>query len=66
MDYILKKDTVSRLHLRLDEEGGECKVTDLNSSNGTVVAGHDLEANGSCRICSGDKLQIADLSFVFY
>ncbi len=66
VDYILKKDTVSRLHLRLDEEGGECKVTDLNSSNGTVVAGHDLEANGSCRICSGDKLQIADLSFVFY
>lgn len=66
VDYIVKRDTVSRLHLRFDEEGGACRVTDLNSSNGTVVAGYDLEANESYPINSGDKIQIADLSFVFY
>lgn len=66
VDYIVKRDTVSRLHLRFDEEGGTCRVTDLNSSNGTVVAGYELEANESYPINSGDKIQIADLFFVFY
>lgn len=66
VDYVVKRDTVSRLHLRFDEEGGTCRVTDLNSSNGTVVAGYGLGANESYPINSGDKIQIADLSFVFY
>lgn len=66
VDYVLKKDTVSRLHIRIDEEEGGCQVTDLNSSNGTIVAGHHLEANESCLISSGDKLQIADIPFIFY
>ncbi len=63
---MLKRPTVSRLHLRIDWEEGEYKITDLNSSNGTVVAGKCLEANESCLVNSGDKVQIADLPFVFY
>lgn len=66
VDYVLRKDTVSRLHIRIDEEEGDCQVTDLNSSNGTIVAGHHLEANESRLISSGDKLQIADIPFIFY
>lgn len=66
VDYVLGKDTVSRLHIRIDEEEGGCQVTDLNSSNGTIVAGHHLEANESRLISSGDKLQIADIPFIFY
>lgn len=66
VDYVLKKDTVSRLHARLDMEDGSCRITDLNSSNGTSISGRPLEANESCMICSGDKIQIADLSFIFY
>lgn len=66
VDYLLKRDTVSRLHLRIDDEKGNCRITDLNSSNGTVVAGRILEANESCPIHCGDKIQIADLSFIFY
>lgn len=66
VDYVLRKDTVSRLHIRIDEDETGCQITDLNSSNGTIVGGHNLEANESSFINSGDKLQIADLSFVFY
>lgn len=66
VDYVLGKGTVSRLHVRIDEEKGNCQVTDLNSSNGTTVGGHNLEANESHLICSGDKLQIADIPFIFY
>ncbi len=66
VDYVLKKDTVSRLHVRIDKEESGCRITDLNSSNGTIVAGHNLEANESYCINSGNKLQIADISFVFY
>ncbi len=66
VDYALKKDTVSRLHVRIDMEEKGCLITDLNSSNGTSISGRGLEANESCLICSGDKIQIADLSFVFY
>ncbi len=66
VDYVLKKDTISRLHVRLDMEEKGCLITDLNSSNGTSISGRGLEANESCLICSGDKIQIADLSFVFY
>ena len=66
VDHVLRRPTVSRLHLRIDWEEGEYKITDLNSSNGTVVAGKCLEANESCLVNSGDKIQIADLPFVFY
>lgn len=66
VDHVLKKETVSRLHLRIDEEEGSCRVTDLNSSNGTIVEEHNLEANESYPLCSGDKLMIADVPFIFY
>ena len=38
-DYVLLKDTVSRFHIRLDENNGRYTVTDLNSTNGTRVRG---------------------------
>lgn len=66
VDYVLKKDTISRIHLRIDEEDGVCRITDLNSSNGTIVEDYRLEANESHILCSGEKLIIADLSFIFY
>ena len=34
-DYVLLKDTVSRFHIRLDEDNGNYTITDLNSTNGT-------------------------------
>lgn len=66
VDYVLAKDTVSRLHLRIDQEDNACSITDLNSSNGTRVGERLLNANESCDLDSGDKVVIADISFIFY
>lgn len=64
-DYILNRDTVSRLHLRLDQEEKGFTVTDLNSTNGTYVAGRMLEANETAALREGDAVGIAQFRFVF-
>lgn len=64
-DYVLEKDTVSRLHLRLDQEEDRYLVTDLNSTNGTWAGEHELEANETVPLCLGEELVIADLRYIF-
>jgi serine/threonine protein kinase len=44
-DVVLAADAVSRHHLRVDWDGSEVTVTDLGSSNGTVVDGARLTPN---------------------
>lgn len=65
VDYVLTRQTVSRLHLRIDKEGEEYRVTDLNSTNGTQVGGRLLEANETVAIRPGESLCIADLVYIF-
>lgn len=65
VDYCLKEETVSRLHLRIDQEEGEYLVTDLNSTNGTAVNGRQLEANETVPIQPGDELLIAKIFYRF-
>lgn len=65
VDYCLEEDTVSRLHLRLDQEGEEYMVTDLNSTNGTAVNGRQLEANETVPIRPGDELLISKIFYRF-
>lgn len=62
VDYVLNRSTVSRLHVRIDREGEEYRITDLNSTNGTMVGGRLLEANETAGICTGDEICIADRS----
>lgn len=64
-DYTLQKDTVSRFHLRIDNEGKNYTVTDLNSTNGTRVNGKALDANETSLIKAGDEIYIADVGYVF-
>ena len=64
-DYILDHSTVSRFHIRLDREGDCFTVTDLNSTNGTTVAGVCLAANGTAQLKEGDQVQIAELCFIW-
>lgn len=52
-------------HVRIDREGEEYRITDLNSTNGTMVGGRLLEANETAGICTGDEICIADLYFTF-
>lgn len=65
VDYVLNRSTVSRLHVRIDREGEKYRVTDLNSTNGTMVGARFLEANETVEICVGDEICIADLRFIF-
>ena len=64
-DYVLDCSTVSRFHLRLDRIDGRITVTDLNSTNGTTVAGVLLSANETADLKPGDEVLIADLRFVW-
>lgn len=64
-DYVLSKDTVSRFHLRIDREGERFLITDLNSTNGTKVNNHLLEANDTVEIKPGDELYIAEVGYRF-
>lgn len=65
VDYVLAEDAVSRLHIRIDREGEEYCITDLNSTNGTTVAGKLLESNETAAILPGEEVYIANLGFVF-
>ena len=65
VDYQLKKDTVSRLHLRIDRDGDRYQAQDLNSTNGTCIGGRLLENNETADLSPGDEVQIANCRFRF-
>lgn len=64
-DYTLNKDTVSRLHVKLEEIDGGYQITDLNSTNGTMVKGVMLQNNETKFLEIGDEIYIADSGFRF-
>lgn len=65
VDYILQKETVSRLHLKVEQIEEEYFVQDLNSTNGTSVAGRMLENNEAVRLHPGDEVCIARYRYRF-
>ena len=64
-DYILDRETVSRLHLRIDQKDGRYYVQDLNSTNGTMVDGGMLENNETAEIWEGVEVNIAGVRYRF-
>ena len=65
VDYALKKETVSRLHVRIDRTEDGYEVTDLNSTNGVRVGKKILQANETAEIKPGDELYLAEYGFLF-
>ena len=65
VDFYLDHETVSRLHVRIDQAGDGWIIQDLNSSNGTMVAGKLLENNESSSLHLGDEVKIAGLHYRF-
>ena len=49
---------VSSKHARLDRTSGSLHLTDLGSTNGTVVNGRKIEANSPVELKNGDKAMI--------
>ena len=64
-DFTIPADTVSRLHVRIDQKDGGYTLTDLNSTNGTTVNNRKLEANEMVPLQVGDLVDIAGYHFQF-
>lgn len=64
-DYLLEKETVSRLHVKISKDENGFHITDLNSTNGTRVRGRLLENNEEEILCPGDEIYIADWKYRF-
>lgn len=65
VDFVLEREVVSRLHMKIDQVDSEYTIEDLNSTNGTFVAGKMLEANETVTVKEGDEVKIADCRYRF-
>ena len=64
-DFFLKNDSISRKHARVDLQGETYTLTDLESTNGTIVNGQNIN---QVSLKHGDVIQIGDtqIRFGFY
>jgi DNA-binding NtrC family response regulator len=60
---LLEDAKVSRRHVRIVVEGGQARVSDLGSRNGTVVNGEKVETE--VVMLPGDRLQVGDTTALF-
>ncbi len=65
VDCVLTGEAISRIHARIDRDGEEYRISDLNSTNGTVVNGRVLETNETVSLKTGDEVFIANYPFIF-
>jgi|GEM_PF-5499354 len=66
VDYVIDKNTISRLHAEIIFEGGIYSIKDLNSKNGTFLNGERIESNKDYQLSNGDVITLADQSMVFH
>ena len=65
VDFVIKEDTISRIHARFTKEGESINVTDLNSTNGTFKNGLRLEPNETITIEPGDEIRFGKMTFCY-
>lgn len=63
-DYIINDSTVSRVHLRIHEEGGEYFVEDLNSTNGTYLNDEKIKPHQLAKLNIGDRIKLSELEYI--
>lgn len=59
--HVVVDPSVSREHARLSVEGGELRVEDLESTNGTYLNGRRLEPGQRARVADGDELELGSV-----
>ena len=59
--HVVVDPSVSREHARLSVEGGELRVEDLGSTNGTYLNGRRLESGQRARVADGDELELGSV-----
>ena len=62
-DYRVSSNVVSRVHARINLEGEEFTIEDLNSTNGTFVNDVRLKPHEIKKIKRGDSVKLADIEF---
>lgn len=62
-DFVLDVEGVSRMHVQFFEENGELYAKDLNSRNGSMINGRQLENEENVRLFNGDLINICGMSF---
>jgi EAL domain-containing protein (putative c-di-GMP-specific phosphodiesterase class I) len=63
VDFRIDSNRVSREHAMILKEGGNYRVKDLQSTNGTFVNGDRIQESV---LCDGDMLMVANEEFTFY
>lgn len=61
-DLVLESEDVSRYHARVERVGGEWRLLDLNSTNGTKVNGKTIQ---SATLQPGDRIEIGTVQLEF-
>ena len=56
-----KADLISRQHIKLDYENGECYIEDNASTNGTKLNGTSIKGKGRYLLKDGDEIELADI-----
>lgn len=65
VDHVLDGEAISRIHAKIEKEGSDYRISDLNSTNGTYVNGRLLETNETVLLNMGDEIFIANFAFIF-
>ena len=64
-DICLEDPSVSRIHIRIQKDGEEYYMTDLNSRNGTYLNGDLAEPEHRYSLRDGDKIKTGNTEFCF-
>jgi len=65
VDGVIKDESVSRIHSKIERQDLEYFVVDLNSTNGTYVNGKLVSPNEKAKLQSGDRIQFGLVEYKF-
>ncbi len=64
-DYVLKDNSISRLHARFYQENKSVYIMDLNSTNGTYKNGFRIPSNEKILLEEGDEIALGKIRFCY-
>jgi SARP family transcriptional regulator, regulator of embCAB operon len=64
-EIVIRDQTVSRAHARVDRRGADWVITDLGSLNGSHVNGQRMVANQEVQLPPGATVQLGDVILSF-
>lgn len=63
VDFIIDHPSVSRIHAKIENEGGRLMLSDMNSTNGVYLNGIRLQPNERREIEEGDEIRFGSLNY---